>query len=625
MSFIRMLSLRILLLVFIYQLTRLIFFLFNLRYFESVHWPDWGSIIVGSLRFDLSAIMYSNVLYIALYLFPFVHRRHAWVHRLALWLFVGVNGIMLSANILDSAYFPFTLRRTNASLFREFQHDTHLFASAGDFITTHGLLLALIPLVFYLLWKTYPLITIPIHRSDISSRVLFFPAGLVWLGLARGSFIPSDRPINISLAGDYAPNPAAMSLVLNTPISIMTTWGNIKVPEVMYYPSLAEAEKVYSPIQCYPSDSLCRKNVVVIIVESMSKEFVGALNPGKVSYTPFLDELIAESLVFPDAFANGRRSIEALPSVMASIPSLSEAYVLTPYVTNRIQSLASVLRKNGWHTTFFHGGHDKSMGFSAFMHLAGVEGTYSKSDYGKESDYDGTWGIYDEPFMQYWAEALAKEKTPFFSTLFTVTSHHPFRIPESLEDSILPGNIPIHRSIRYTDRALRRFFETAAKMTWYKNTVFVITADHTSAYSDCSDYQNNRGFFSVPLLFFTPDSSLKGVSDRVAQQADIYPTLCDYLGVNDTLLCWGASLLDKRESVVVNYYSGMYQVFTRDWMLQMQNDQVVGLYAYRSDVQLQQEVKNKYPEVVNDLRQKLKAYIQSYNSRVRTNAMTVDK
>lgn len=625
MPFVYMLFRRILLLLGFYQLTRLAFYFLNYSYFPALGFSEWITLLSGSLRFDLSAIMYSNVLYIALFLLPFAHRNHRSVQSVAKWLFVAVNGLMLLANLLDSVYYPFTLRRTNASFFREFEQDAHLISSLGDFAGSHPWLILAVPLVFFGLWKTYPLIPMPEHQRSWASHIMVFPVGVLWLGFARGSFIPSDRPINISLAADYAPDARSMSLVLNTPISVMTTWGNIKVPEVNYFPDLAAAENVFDPVQIYPADTLRRKNVVIIIVESLSKEFIGALNPGKPSYTPFLDAFIPQALVYPNAFANGRRSIEALPSVVASIPSLSEAYVLTPYVTNRIQSLASVLAENGWHTSFYHGGHDKSMGFSAFMRLAGMQHAYSKTDYGNDADYDGTWGIYDEPYLQYWATSLNKHPQPFFSALFTVSSHHPFRIPEQLEDSIPAGNIPIHRSIRYTDRALQRFFEKASAMPWYKNTLFVITADHTSAYSDDGDYNNNRGFFAVPLLFFTPDSSLRGVQDAVAQQADIYPTLCDYLGVKQPIVSWGRSLFAAREPLVVNYFGGVYQAFTDEWLLQMQEDQVIALYAYRTDIRLQHNVKDQHPDEVNDIARKLKAYIQSYNSRVRRNDMTVGR
>src|SRR6185369_31108 len=162
------------------------------------------------------------------------------------------------------------------------------------------------------------------------------------------------------------------------------------------------------------SDSVKKKNVVIIIVESLSREFVGALNDKKEYeyYTPFLDSLIPHSLTFKYAFANGKRSIEALPSVTAAIPSLTEAYVLTPYSTDQINSIASVLKKYGYESSFFHGAHEGSMGFSAFMKMAGVDRSYSKKEYNNDKDYDGTWGIYDEEFLQYWAKNLDTFKQP---------------------------------------------------------------------------------------------------------------------------------------------------------------------------------------------------------------------
>ena len=209
----------------------------------------------------------------------------------------------------------------------------------------------------------------------------------------------------------------------------------------------------------------------------------------------FSDSLIPHSLTFKYAFANGKRSIEALPSVTASIPSLTEAFVLTPYSSDRINSIASILKKYGYETSFFHGAHEGSMGFSAFMKMAGVDHFYSKKDYNNDKDYDGTWGIYDEEFLQYWANNLDTMKQPFYSELFTVSSHHPYKLPDRYLHTFREGHQPNDQSVQYTDMSIKKFFETASKMPWYKNTLFIITADHAATYPYLKEYTNTKGAF----------------------------------------------------------------------------------------------------------------------------------
>ena len=282
--------------------------------------------------------------------------------------------------------------------------------------------------------------------------------------------------------------------------------GKTKVQKANYFDEPV-LESVYSPVHI-PSDTsgFRRQNVVVIILESFSREFFASLNKdmgeGYKGYTPFLDSLIQHSKGFVNGFANGRKSIDGLPSVIASIPSLGVPYFLSPYSGNKINSLASVLGNEGYHTSFFHGAPNGSMGFNAFMNLAGVDHYYGMDEYGNDEDFDGLWGIWDEPFLQFYADRLNTFPQPFFSSFFSVSSHHPFKIPQKYEGILKGGPLPIHQCIEYTDHSLKLFFQRISKMPWYKNTLFVITADHTSSNILLPEYRTGWGFYSVPIIFF---------------------------------------------------------------------------------------------------------------------------
>lgn len=631
MGYVLMLVKRIGLLLLLFLLVRFAFYALNFPYFGPIPLAHWIQIIWGGAKLDLSLLMYANVLYIFMFLIPHAYRSNRQYLTAAKVLFLFTNGICLLANLIDAAYFPFILRRTNASVFMEFSNDTALLGSIGTFVATFWPIALLALLFFLLLYKSYGYIKMPLPQQfgakQIAARLLLLPlSALIWLGLARGSFDFNERPMNTVSAGAYVTRPIDVNLVLNTPISIFTTWGNVKVEEVSYFASLAEAAKYYQPIKQYHTiDSFSHKNVVIIIVESLSKEFVGSLNQGMASYqgyTPFVDTLIDHSLVFEHGIANCRRSIEALPCIMASIPSHEEAFSITPYLANNFNSLLSVLGSRGYYTSFYHGGRAGSMGFANFMKIAGANAAFSKDDYPNQGDDDGAWGIWDEPYLQYWAQEMNNMPQPFFSTVFTLSSHHPFNVPAQYVDGLEKGPLPIHRCVAYTDMALQKFFSTASKMPWYANTVFVVTADHAAPYSHYGQYQNQLGYFSIPIIYFTPDSSLKGISANASQQCDIFPTLVDYLGMSDSIFAFGNSALQNTDGqLMMNYYAGTHQGFYNGFMLQFDGINETGFYKYKDDPSLSNNLIGQFPEQEQQMLLMMKAYLQQYATALRQNKM----
>jgi phosphoglycerol transferase MdoB-like AlkP superfamily enzyme len=166
-----------------------------------------------------------------------------------------------------------------------------------------------------------------------------------------------------------------------------------------------------------------------------------------------------------------------------------------------------LLKCKGYGSAFFHGGINSSMGFSAFAAQAGFDKYYGKDEYNNDRDYDGIWGIWDEEFLQFFAEKLNDMPQPFCTAVFTLSSHHPFKLPQRHESRFPEGSDPLTKCISYTDYALRRFFETAQTQSWYANTLFVITADHAS-HPLHAEYETSVGQMSVPIIYFAPNGVL---------------------------------------------------------------------------------------------------------------------
>jgi phosphoglycerol transferase MdoB-like AlkP superfamily enzyme len=449
----------------------------------------------------------------------------------------------------------------------------------------------------------------------------------------RGGLAHNIRPITMSNAYRYAKTPAQAAAILNTPFCIIRTMSNesMTVPE---YFGREEIESIYSPIIKPRSTDVFRtRNVVVLILESFGSEYIGAMNPGVKGIhdcTPFLDSLINNSLTFETSLANGRKSIDAMPSVFSGIPMLRDHLFLTPTImAKEITGLAKELDTKGYYSAFFHGADNGSMGFQSFSKVIGYDDYFGMEDFVKEPEYggndvfDGYWAIWDEEFLQYFSLMLDTLSQPFLATLFTATSHHPFNIPHCYQDTFLGGNMPVYRTIQYTDHALRQFFRAACKMPWYDSTIFVITADHTNV-GEREEYKTDLGLFRVPIILFDPSGQLpRGSSPAVMQQINIMPTLLNLLGYPHPYLAYGIDILNTppHDSWAVSYTNGIYQYVTGDTLLHFDGQKVVGLYTLSADPLLKHNLLR--PNSPQPDCHHLQAIIQSYMQRMINNQLVI--
>ncbi|MES1214106.1 MAG: LTA synthase family protein, partial [Bacteroidota bacterium] len=340
-------------------------------------------------------------------------------------------------------------------------------------------------------------------------------------------------------------------------------------------------------------------------------------------FTPFLDSLMNVSKIYWNSFASGRRSIDALPSVIASIPNGQDPFVLTPYASDSIHSLPEILKEEGYHTSFFHGAPNGSMGFKALVNLLGVEHYYGKDEYNNDQDFDGVWGIWDEPFFQYFSKTLSTFKQPFISTIFSVSSHHPFKVPEKYVGKFKKGPLPVLECISYTDMALKEFFEKSSHEEWFKNTIFVITADHATI-SYHPEYQNAWGDVAIPILLYHPgDTVLRGVDNGIIQQIDIMPSILSYLNYNKPFVAFGKNVFDKQKLNFAVSYGGGYRWIEDDYLLFFDGEKSKSLYNYHTDRLMKDNLINKNPEITARLEKNLKAFIQQYNNRLIKNQLTI--
>ena len=624
----------------LYSVSRIGFYLFNTSFFPNLTFQRFVIIMGGGLRFDLSATLYSNSLFILLMILPFTFRFRNGYKSLVKWIFIITNSIAFAANTADFIYYRFTLRRTTLSFLNQFENETNLGKLLFQFVFDYWY--ATLFFVFLVTLLVIAFNRISYDGPQQPNKWKFYGYGIVafalsiglFIGGARGGFRESTRPITLSNAAAYVKEPREINLVLNTPFALMRTAKANVISKVNYFSSEEELNKVFNPVKI-PRDTLPfqRKNVVVLILESFSKEFIGAYNKelegGKYKgYAPFLDSLIGVSHAFQYSMANGRKSIDAMPSVICSIPSIEVPYVLSHYSGNKINSLPSLLRNKGYYSAFFHGAPNGSMGFDAFANLSGFDGYFGKDEYEDTyratDDFDGIWGIWDEKFLQYFATKMNSFKQPFYTTVFTVSSHHPYNLPSEYENVFKGGPKPVHRTIQYTDMALRKFFAKASKMPWFNNTLFVLTADHASAEIQFQEYNSPSGYFAVPIIFYEPGSSPLPMKNEIVQQADILPTVLGNLHFDEPYVSFGRDVFGDEEPFVFNYLNNTYQAFMGDYFLQFDGTKSIGLYNFKTDKTISNNLLASRPEVVSKMELRLKAFIQQYNNRMVDDKLTVE-
>ncbi len=616
----------------VFWISRLIFYLFNPGYFSHLGAGEIAKLMFFGMRFDLSALLMINAPFILMMAIPLPVRNKAWYRWIAGFLFYAANFSGLAVNFSDVIYFRFTQKRMVADIFTYMKQEGGFLNLFPQFLHDFWYMFLIFGVCFALLvWLSRKLKFRARKRLPGSVFMYYLrqvPAFLVTVFFLivgiRGGF--QLKPINIITAGRYT-GMQYVPLVLNTPFTIIKTFNRQGLKPVKYFAE-KEAEQIYSPVHQYSNiaDSIPSiKNVVIIIMESMSSEHTGAFNkhlPDYPGFTPFLDSLMKESLSY-NGFANGKQSIEGIPSVVAGIPSLmNRPYIISAYAGNRINTLAGILKQQGYETAFYHGGTNGTMNFDGFAAMAGFGHYYGRTEYHNDDDYDGNWGIFDEPFFQYFAGNLQQTREPFFATIFSLSAHHPYTIPDQHKGSFRKGNLKIQEAVMYADYALKRFFETAESMPWYDSTLFVITADHTSEpYLD--EYKTRVGIYRIPIVFYLPGHRLKAPGDIAVSQADIMPSVLYLLKYHQPFVAFGNNIFDEHSRhFAVNYINGIYQIITSEYVLEFDGQKSVALYRYQTDKLLEHNLIDQQPAEVRDMERLLKAYIWQYNHRMIENRLT---
>ena len=607
-----------------YSLLRLLFLVFQWNTFHDITLINF----IGGIRFDLSVIFYTNILVIIGHSVPGNFKYSIGYQKSLKWLFYVSNVLFLLTNFVDFIYYDFTGKRSTYGLITASGMQQEIGGLLPTFMKQFWYVFLIGFIFTYLFYKIIP--KLEFHKASKASKIniskqiaIFLIAIASCILVGRGG--TQRKPLRRVDAIKYA-HSKNTPIVLNTPFCILKTIGKKKELKPLKYFSKEKLNELYSPVKNF-KDSIPfnKKNIVVIILESFGDENISHSSP-KTGNTPFLDSLITKSLYFKNGFANGRVSVDAVPSVISGIPSiLGTPYISSTYAFNKTNSFPEVLKKEGYHTSFFHGAFNGSQNFDQYAEIAGFDDYYGKDEYPDENPehQDGKWGIFDEEFLGFFGNKLSTFKEPFFSSVFTISSHIPFTMPKKHIGKFDKGNTIFYETVGYTDYSLQKFFNYAKKQKWYNNTLFIITADHCSA--------AKKGFFksviqeySLPILFFDPSNNqLKGESNKNIQQIDILPSTLDYLHYDKQIISYGNSY-KKKGDLIINYINNTYHSIISDYYIIFDGDKIIELYNYKNDISLKNNLIKTEQIIIKKLEQQLKAYLQSFNNNLINNSLTIN-
>ncbi len=594
----------------LFTFTRGIFYLSNEHLFPKTSFMEKLVVIMAGWRFDLSAIIYLNALVILGHLLPFSFRNKDWYQKMMKVVFLFCNGVALLLEFSDIEYFKVVLRRTTVNLADQTSDALNLLPQIlmdyWYWLVLHVTMMLVANFVYNRTFRNLKSI-----KLNYAIQIGIFVVGTLLAGIAARGGLQLVPLMPVS-AGQYVKDVTLAPLVNNTTLTMIFSLQQRRIAELSYF-SKEELDQRFSLERIDPTPGPPnKKNIMIIMMESHGKNMLSRFNNYEGTL-PFLDSLIGEGLYTPHTFANGRQSNQGVVSVITGIPSLMEdPLMISQFQNNRIRGLGTLVKEMGYSTHFFHGGKNGTFNIDRFSALVGFDNYFGKNEYNNDKDFDGNWGIYDYPFFRRTVKELSKQEAPFCSVLFSLSSHHPFKVEEWFEKKH-PKMNKLKRSFYYADAALEQFFIDASKEPWYDNTIFIVLADHVG-YIFEERYKTREGMYQIPIVFFAPDGSLKDSTTQVIQQVDIMPTLLDYINYPKSFNSFGQSVFEENKSpYACMFVNNIYQILDKQHILLFDGKKVVGLYDYQADGLMSNNIKANHPEIVNRLENELKAILQRHH------------
>ena len=302
-------------------------------------------------------------------------------------------------------------------------------------------------------------------------------------------------------------------------------------------------------------------NIVMVVVESLSGKFLNSLG-GEKEITPNLDSLTKESMFFRNFYATGTRTVRGMEAITLSVPPTPGRSIVKRPDNHNMYSSGFIFRNKGYETKFIYGGHGYFDNMNEFFSNNGFD-IVDRTDFSDEEDtFHTVWGVCDEDLLNRTikeADSSYKAHKPFMSFVMTTSNHRPYDYPDGRID--IPSHTGRDGAVKYTDYAIGDFIKKAKEKPWFKNTIFVIVADHCSTSAGKRELPLDK--YHIPMIIYAPEIIKPQVVDKVASQIDIMPTLFNMLNWSYKSKFYGNDILSPlfKERALVGTYQklGLYK------------------------------------------------------------------
>ncbi|WP_306351234.1 LTA synthase family protein [Flavobacterium sp. '19STA2R22 D10 B1'] len=436
-----------------------------------------------------------------------------------------------------------------------------------SYLTSIIVTFIILGVALYYIFKKAPKLFYPKY-APYKTKLILFPLVAFLLFFGARSSLTSKRPINasnavfsmdqltncIGLNSLYTVAFAAYSLKNEGDASKM--YGKMDpqdaINRVKKYMNVAETDFIDPELpllHIQNPDSLQKRpyNLVIFLQESLGAEYVGSL--GGLPLTPEFDKLTKEGLLFTNLYCTGTRSVRGIEAVVTGfLPSPSESVVKLSNSQTGFFTIAEVLKKQGYQTSFIYGGMANFDNMASFFNGNGFEDIVDQEDF-TEGNYafKGTWGYSDEDLVVK-ANNYFKTKgdKPFFSLMFSTSNHEPFEFPDGRIELHDKTKNTVNNAMKYADFSIGKFFELAKKEDYFKNTIFIVIADHNTRTYGKNLVPINK--FHIPALVIGPTVPKGAKYDKLSSQIDIPPTLLNMIGMKVTTPMPGRNLTKLPET-----------------------------------------------------------------------------
>lgn len=377
-------------------------------------------------------------------------------------------------------------------------------------------------------------------------------------------------PINQSMAY-FSSKPILNHAAVNTDWNLLHDWlkqRSVGNNPYNYFPK-EQAEKLVNDLYADkgkdPASILTtdRPNVVIFIVESFTADVIESLG-GEKGIAPGIEKLVSSGVLFTNVYAAADRTDKGLIAVLSGFPSQTiRSIVKENNKHEKLPSIAEDLKKNGYHTSFYYGGESEFSNIKSYILSHGYDKLVDQGAF-DDADKNSKWGAHDHVVLKRQLSDLSHEEQPFFSTLLTLSNHEPFELPGKLRFGKKTVEDKFRSTSFYTDSVLYDFVQKAKETSWYKNTLFIIVADHGHRLPLNKHESYDPGRYRIPLLFFGGAIKEEYRGKRITKtgsQTDIATTLLAQLNIPSQNYKWGYDLLNtSREFAFFDWDNGFGMV-----------------------------------------------------------------